>query len=321
MKQFLVFLLLFLVVSIPFVLADEEEEEEGCSIFELEACFALLPELFVDYILGILVSLFNAGVAPLLLFVQQLMQAEVNYEIFASVWQTVVALLSSLYVVFLTVIGYKLLFVFKEPERRAHAKKLLIDWFIMLVLVSGSYYLYGLLINFSSNMTQFFLNQLDPSFFTASAHNLSEVVTILMFQSLYMLIIFILLLALGIRYIIISLGIVLFPIGLCFTFIPFLRPYGKIILHTLGVIIFLPVLHAMIFLATSALINATSWTPFLSPLFVLAAFVIAIWSTFVSFGIGMKVATIPGGFKIPRPVFYQNQQFSTTNYNIEGAKK
>src|SRR3990167_1416119 len=77
-----------------------------------------------------------------------------------------------------------------------------------------------------------------------------------LFSIAYVLVLFLTVLLLVMRYIIVSLGVILFPIGIFCYFIPPLRSYGKFIIHLLGVFIFVTFFDLLIILACSMLIEA-----------------------------------------------------------------
>ena len=312
-KLFVIFLL---IVSMPMVSAEPTEEPEiSCSITNLSGCLYYIP-----YAVS---SMLNTSLEPVVGYIKEILQADIGYEIYQSTWQTIVSILAGMYVIFLAIIGYMFIFTGSNPAKRMQAKKVLVDWFVMLVLVSGSFYIYGLLIDLSVNITSVFLSRLDPNFFLVHADNLGEIVASSLFLMFYTMILWLTLLFLTLRYIVVMCGIIFFPIGLCFSFVPYLRTYGKVILHTLLVFIFLPVFHAIIFLATSAIVSTNTLSYFFSPLFILVSFVIVIWSTIASFKLAFKIATLPTlpNIQVPRPVMMQTNNIQTTKYNIEAVKK
>jgi len=57
------------------------------------------------------------------------------------------------------------------------------------------------------------------------------------------------------RYIVVSIGVVLFPIGLFCYFVPPLKGYGKFILNMLGIFIFITFIDLLIILACSMIVD------------------------------------------------------------------
>jgi hypothetical protein len=57
------------------------------------------------------------------------------------------------------------------------------------------------------------------------------------------------------RYLVVSFGVVLFPVGIFLYFIPPLKGYGKFILNLLGIFIFITFIDLLIILACSKLIE------------------------------------------------------------------
>ena len=61
---------------------------------------------------------------------------------------------------------------------------------------------------------------------------------------------------LALRYFLVAVGLVFFPIGIFFYFIPFLKAYGKLVISSLMVVVFLPFFQSLILLIVSKMMEA-----------------------------------------------------------------
>src|SRR3989338_11653451 len=125
-----------------------------------------------------------------------------------------------------------------NPMRRTQAKEVIKDTFIMIILIQGSFYIYDLILNLNSILSNAVLTLIEPEFFLITVDNIVNVGLEFLFSIAYVRVLFLTVLLLVMRYIIVSLGVILFPIGIFCYFIPPLRSYGKFIIHLLGVFIF-----------------------------------------------------------------------------------
>ena len=82
-----------------------------------------------------------------------------------------------------------------------------------------------------------------------------ESITEIIFYMAYLAILILTSLLLIIRYLIVSFGVVFFPIGIFLYFIPYTKSYGKVILNFLTVNVFISFFNAVILLCCSKLIS------------------------------------------------------------------
>jgi hypothetical protein len=238
---------LLLVLLIPFVSADSGDEEE-CGITNLASC---LPTAFYNFILAVI----NAPLAPLLVSVEKLLTTEVTISLFYHIWSIIRYMISFFYIFLILYAGYVFLTASADPIRRAHAKELLKNLIIIIVLIQGSYYIYDLLINLSSNMSASIISFVDPHFFLLTADNLANIGLEMIFAFTYMLTLFATVLLLVFRYIMVAVGVIFFPIGIFCYFIPPLKGYGKFIINLFGVMIFITFFDLLIILVCSEIVN------------------------------------------------------------------
>jgi hypothetical protein len=235
--------LMFLLL-IPTVMAETEE----CGITNIASC---LPNVIYDFILSVI----NAPLAPLLVATEKLLTTNVSISLFYHIWSIIRYMLSFFYIFLILYAGYIFLTANADPIRRAHAKELLKNLVIIMVLVQGSYYIYGLLINVSSNISASIISFVDPYFFLLTADNLANIGLEFLFAFMYMITLFATVLFLVFRYIMVAIGVIFFPIGIFCYFIPPLKSYGKFMVNLVMVMIFITFFDLLIILVCSEIVN------------------------------------------------------------------
>jgi len=238
-KQFL-----FLLPAFFISLVSAEE----CSITNLGSC---LVQKFFEVLLGIL----NSPIQPFLDLVYYLLTKPVNIDIFSGVWGVIIYILSMFYGLLLLYAGFRFLFSGYSFEQREKAKRTLANIIIMMVLVQASFYIYSLIIELTSSVTTVIFNMVQKDFFLLTIDNVTNVGLELALVMPYLLSILITLIILVLRYMIVSMGVVLFAIGIFFYFFEPLNNYGKLIINFLFSTIVITFFYAIIFLASSKLLE------------------------------------------------------------------
>jgi len=244
MKHKLILLLLFLLV-IPLSYAQEEEK---CGISNLATC---IPEKIYQFTLGIL----NAPLQPFLTMTKALLTEPVNIENFISLWAIIVYVISIFYGLFLILGGFNFIISGYSAAKRERAKHWLKNIVLMIFFVQASYYLYDILLEIASSMTAGVINLIDEDFFLLTIDNITNLGLQLFLAFPYVLTLMLSIFLLSLRYLLVAVGVVFFPIGLFLNFVPPLRSYGKLILSTLMIIIFLPFIQSLMLLTASKLIE------------------------------------------------------------------
>ena len=216
----------------------------SCGITNLGTC--LVEKLF-EFILYLL----NLPVRPLLAMINNLMIEPVNIQIFASIWSIIVYMLSLFYGILLLIVGFRFLLSGYSPEQREKAKASLANTLMMMVLVQASFLLYKLIIEVVASMTAVVYGLIPPDFFLATGSSLSNIGLELALIIPYVFTLVLVVIILALRYICVGMGVIFFAIGIFFYFIEPLKPYGKLIINYLGVLLALPFLYSIILLASS----------------------------------------------------------------------
>ncbi len=254
------FLLLLILSNL--VAAQEAEDERhwwdlASSIDSLADSIGSLvgsiPEKLFDYF----IYLINAPLLPLLGIVKSLLTAEVSIDLFFQLWSVVRYIISFFYIFLFLYAGFVFLTSNANPIKRVHAKEMLKDTLLMIVLVQGSFYIYESVICLGSMLSNGILSMIDPQFFLLTVDNFSNVALEFVFAFAYGMTLFLTSMMLVIRYILVSVGVALFPIGLFFYFIPPLKGYGRLIINALGICIFITFFDLLIILACSMIVTTT----------------------------------------------------------------
>jgi len=231
---------LFGLLAIPSVYAEE------CGLTNLASC---IPQKLYDFFLDLL----NAPLQPLLSLIRTLLENPPSTEIFYGIWAIIVYCISMFYGILFIYSGFQFMFAGMNPIKRHMAKEWLKNTVIMITLVQGSFYLYGLIVELGAIMSSSVLSMTDPHFFLITADNIFNIGLEFMFVWIYGLTLLFTLIFLVIRYMIVAFGIIFAPIGIFCWFVPPLKSYGKLIMNFLGFHIFITFLDAIIILASSML--------------------------------------------------------------------
>ena len=256
-----------------------------CGITNLAAC---IPEKLYEYFLGII----NAPLQPLLDLVKTLLQEPVNVDLFVGLWAIIIYVISLFYGILLMYAGFNFMVSGYDAEKRDRAKEWFKNIVIMIVLVQASFFLYSLLVEVSALLSAGILNLINADFFLLTADNLVNIGFELFFSLFYFLILFITLLLLIIRYIIVCVGVVFFPVGIFLYFISPLREYGKMIMNFLLIAIFIAFLDSLILLVGGKIVEIETFQ-YIKILVMICIFALVNVLTFYL----MLFATINSAFK------------------------
>jgi len=226
-----------------------------CGITNLASC---IPEKFYEYTL----NLINAPLKPLLNLTKGLLTEPVNVEIFKHFWMIMVYIISIFYSLYFLIAGFNFLIAGFDVGRKENAKQWLKNTLLMIFFVQASYFLYTAILELSSLLSAGTINMINPDFFLITIDNLVNISLEMLFGLFYALTLMTTDVLLGLRYIIVSSGVVLFPLGLFLYFTLPLRTYGKLILNVLMVAVFLPFIQSLMLLCASMLLEIPIFSNF-----------------------------------------------------------
>jgi len=244
MKRLLLLLLLVLV-AVPIVHA---EDDDSCGILNLATC---LPEKAMQY----LIEIINAPLQPLLDLTKDLLSEPIEIDLFASLWATMIYIISLFYGILLLYSGFNFMISGHDVVKRENAKTWLRNILIMIVLVQASYFLYELSLEIGAGLSAGVINMIPNEFFLLTVDTLPNVGLELIFSLPYVFILLFTVLLLLIRYVIVAVGLVFFPLGIFFYFFEPLKPYGNLIINTVLANIFVTFIASVFLLAFSKLVE------------------------------------------------------------------
>ena len=201
-------------------------------------------------------SVINAPLQPFLKSTEYLLTAEVHIDIFHHIWNVIRYIMSFFYIFLIVWAGVIFVTSSNNPIRRSQAKDMLRDFIIMMVLMQASFFLYELVIQINSILSTAIYNMIDPHFFMLTADNIVNMGLEFIFTMSYVLVLFLTVVLLAMRYIVVSMGVIMLPLALFCYFIPPLKGYGKFMLNVLGIFIFITFFDLLIILACSMIVEA-----------------------------------------------------------------
>jgi hypothetical protein len=244
-----------------------------CGITNLGSC---IWEKLAEFIVNIL----NAPLQPLLDWIKDLMTAGANLQLFAYLWAVVIYILSLFYGLFVLYAGFNFMISGYDVEKRENAKSWIRNVIIMMVLVQASYYLYSIALDINAGLTAGVFSMIDPNFFLLTVDNLPNFALQLLLGVVYAAVLIVTLIVLCLRYMLINMGVVLFPIAIFFYFVPFLKEYGSCLLNILLSLIFLGFIQSIILLSSSMMMGIESLQN-LKIVVMICAFLLVLISTFI----------------------------------------
>lgn len=219
-----------------------------CGLLNLASC---IPEKLFQYFTNIV----NAPIKPLLNLVQGLLSEPININLFGSVWAIIVYMISMFYSFLFIYSGFNFMISGYDAHKRENAKSWLRNTIIMIILIQASFFIYELAIELSSSLTTATLTLVDKNFFLLTFDNIVNIALQFIFIVLYLVTLLLTSLVLITRYVVVAIGVVLFPLAIFFYFLPPLREYGSLIMNFLGVNIFITFIDAVILIGFSKLLN------------------------------------------------------------------
>ncbi len=217
-----------------------------CALLNLGTC---LPQKFFEYLLSIL----NAPINRFMALNLNLLSERISITVFSDFWVIIVYMLSMFYALLLLATGFSFMMSGHDVVKRENSKQWLRNIVIMIILIQSSFFIYQLAIDLSANMTSATLSLLDRNFFNISLDGITDVALQLPFSLLYITTLITSSLILTIRYAIVAIGVVLFPLAIFFYFFNPLKQYGVLVLNFLGISIFVTFLDSILLIGFSKL--------------------------------------------------------------------
>ncbi len=254
MKKIIILLAIALLI-IPLVYAEENEEEPECKLSEIATC---IINKFFEFI----TSIINLPLQTLLTLVNTLLTAQVSIESLIRFWGIIVYIISILFSLLLLYSGFNFLISGYDAVKRESAKRWVRNTIIMIFLINASYYIYSWFLELSSALTSGVLTLIPSNFFTLTLDSFSNLGLELAFTLPYLIILITTIINLALRYLFVMFGLILFPLGLFLYFFEPLKAYGKLIINTIAIFLFIPFLDSLILLMGSQLLTIDIFTDY-----------------------------------------------------------
>ena len=232
-KLFFIFFIVILLSTQVFASHNDDEESTECSFSNIGQCI-------INAITGAITGILNLILYPFVEITLSFLRTQPNVSAFYYLWRTIVSIISVLYVVVISFSGLYLILRSDSVEGRIKAKTYLKNAIILIVLIPSSFYLYDLLLKFTSGLSNIALNHVNESFFYIDYDSIGGAIEETIMYLIYLIAIIITLILLAIRYFFASIAIIFFPIGILLYFFPFTQNYGKLILNLILINLFIP---------------------------------------------------------------------------------
>jgi len=230
-----------------------------------------LPSCIVDQLTQTVQNLVNAPLAPFLQIIKMLLAQPANIAPFTSLWAVIIYLISIFYGLFIMGAGFNFIVSGHNTEKRERAKEWLQNVVLMILFVQASYLIYSLISDLAAGITSGVINMIDPNFFLITLDNPINIGLEIVLGFTYLLTLLLTIIAFSVNYFLASVGVVFFPFGLFFYFIPPLRDIGRFVINKLIFILFIPFFASLVLLGVSQLLNVGIFSDF-KIIFMLSAF-------------------------------------------------
>lgn len=235
-------------------------------------------------------ELLNLPAQSIVNFIQKLITEEVNLNVFKETWTIINYILSTLYVLLLLYAGIKFMTSGHDVLKKEKARELIKNIIILIVSVQASFYIYELIVFFGSALTQGMFSLVNTNFFSPDLN-----IDYFLYLAPYYLMILITSLLLIIRYAIVCMGVILFPIALFCYFIEPLKKYGEMTINFLLINIFMGFLVSIVTLAFSKISTLSVFDDFQMLLLTACFLMINLLIVYFSYFALIKSALDSGG--------------------------
>ncbi|VVC00522.1 Uncharacterised protein [uncultured archaeon] len=167
---------------------------------------------------------------PLVGFLEYLVSANPDPDSVKGWFDSIALLLSSFYLLMFSGAGLMFLLSGISPEKRFEAKQWLKNSVIIIAAIAVSFPLYKMLLELSTAITIFIFGSGQASIFGFGALYGQGIASLLFLGFAASAALF----TIFLRYLFLTMGVALFPIGIFLSLVPPLRPWGRALLNILG---------------------------------------------------------------------------------------
>lgn len=232
-KKLLLIFFIVILLSTSVFASHRDEEESECGLTNIGQCI-------INAIIGAITGILNLILYPFVETTLSFLRTQPNVDAFYYLWRTIVSIISVLYVLIIGFSGLYLILKSDSVEGRIKAKSYLKNAIILIILIPSSFYLYDLLLKFTSGLSNIALSHVNESFFYIDYDSIGGAIEETIMYLIYLIAIIITLILLAIRYFFASIAIIFFPISILLYFFPFTQQYGKFMLNLILINLFIP---------------------------------------------------------------------------------
>jgi hypothetical protein len=219
-----------------------------------------LPGCIMDAIGQFFLSIINAPIQPFLSAIKLLLTQPASIDVFASLWGVMVYVISIFYGLFIIIAGFNFVISGYSAEKRTRAKEWMQNVILMVLFVQASFLIYKLIAELAAGVTAGVVGMIDPNFFLFTLDSIVNIFLQIALGIFYMFVLFVTVVVFAINYLLASIGILFFPFGVFFYFIPPLRDIGRFIISKLMFVLFLPFFASLVLLGASELVKVGAFS-------------------------------------------------------------
>ncbi|MDD3159990.1 MAG: hypothetical protein PHQ98_03415 [Candidatus ainarchaeum sp.] len=192
-------------------------------------------------------------------------------------WQIIIAIISSLYLIIFLITGLKFLTVGTNITKREEAKESLKNNILMIIAINLSFLIYQLILELSTAITFFiFTNQSQYILTQTSQSGIGLILLIANSGAITSTLI-----TLFIRYLFLLLSVPIFPIGILFYLIPSLKGWGKMIFNLIGIILSIQIIDIILLITITHAITSLGTSSSTDLIIPIGFIIIAITNTII----------------------------------------
>jgi hypothetical protein len=214
-----------------------------------------LPACIVENFLSALVSGFVYSAKEFLENSLRFIITGPDLSLYCTPYQKVMTVIESMYTIALMGLGAYFIASAADPEKRARAKLWIESVLFMIILLSFSFPIFGMLMDLNLYVTTSIYSQSFADMLNVQVA-FSSLVFALVTSFIFLNAAAITFLTLIIRYISIPFLLLMFPMAIFLYFLPFTKEWGSFLLRFIVIIVFMTAIDAVIVLGLSFLFNA-----------------------------------------------------------------
>ncbi len=255
------------------------------SIANVQSVVSNLPGEVVKAFTDFFRQEFAGFLNPLLLLAKSFLTTNPDPQLLFGLWQTIIYIISLFYLLLFLIVGLLFLFSSFDSARRATAKEWFKSSIFLVVGVNASFMFYQLFLGLGAAVANYlWVSEFEQLFSNTLLSSFNMILVCVYSGSALLAFV-----TLFVRYLVLLLGTVLFPIGIFFYFIPPLKAWGKMLFELLFAAVLMQIVDVIVFIGASAVWKQFTGAPDIAGWAPIMAFsLIAIINSFMIVFSGMK---------------------------------